>query len=116
MRTAIEFCNVERGVLILLLVGAMVGICHASESRSYALIPVFLVGQTIPEIGGGTFFELPQVVMNNVGTIAFSAKIREGEITDGIFIYAEGRITRVAVAGQGTGDPAPGTGGGTFDL
>ncbi len=68
-----------------------------------------LVQQGDPAPGGGTFRGVASRVLNDLGEVMFSADINVGtSVTDGIFLYSGGAITKVVRRG----DPAPG--GGTF--
>lgn len=75
--------------------------------------PVVLPGESAPGTAGGRFSSgFPQsfVVMNNVGAIAFSARLGGGNVTQGIFLFAGNELTPVALSGQ----EAPLTGGKSF--
>lgn len=72
---------------------------------------VALVGDAAPGTGGGTyssFIGIPSI--NAAGDVAFFAFVSGGSASEGIFVDAGGTDTAVALPG----DPAPGTGGGTY--
>jgi hypothetical protein len=71
---------------------------------------VALSGETAPGTGGGTygFFGPPSV--NASGDVVFFAAVTGGSVSGGIFQDSGGTDTAVALPG----DPAPGTGGGTY--
>ena len=67
-------------------------------------------GDTAPGTGGGTYSVLSDCAMNDSGNVMFDAQVTGGTGTDGVFLDSGGTDTAVGVAG----DPAPGTGGGTY--
>ena len=69
-----------------------------------------LPGQTAPGTGSGTFSAFGLPVLNDNGDAVFRANVIGGNVGQGIFVSSEGSVSAVAV----TGDPAPGTGGGTL--
>ncbi len=71
---------------------------------------VALVGDLAPGAGGGTYAGFGDHSLNASGDLAFFASISGGTVSSGIFLASGGTHTTVALAG----DPAPGTGGGTY--
>ena len=78
--------------------------------------PVACTGDSAPGTGGGTYsggFGSPSVhrpFINDSGAVAFFARVSGGTASEGIFVDSGGLDTAVALVG----DPAPGTGGGTY--
>src|SRR5215475_16223763 len=94
---------------------ALLALLSAGESRGTdppAVRRVAITGQAVP--GGGAFDRfsvesLPIVApINNKGQVAFFATVLRGRASEGFFLSAGGRISKLAA----DGDPAPG--GGVF--
>ena len=79
-------------------------------AQSSLISSLVLAGQPAPGTGGGTYSQFGQVCINRSGVVVFNATVTGGNTAGGIFLYTGGTISPVALAGQ----PAPGTGGGTF--
>src|SRR5438132_253062 len=101
--------------LVVLIVAALVAPFAARSSAAGdadRARPVVLAGDAVP--GGGTFERfsvesLPIVApVTSEGRVAFFATILRGRASEGFFVWSEGKVAKVVVAG----DPSPA--GGTF--
>ncbi len=85
-----------------------------------AFSAIALAGRTAPDTGGRNFSIFGPPSLNDSGSVAFAAGIFSGNPTDGIFLFENGLVVKIATAGSATpfggveGDEAPGTGGGKF--
>lgn len=71
---------------------------------------VVAVGDVAPGLGGATYTDLGSIAFHNSCVLAFSATLSGPGPANGLFVV-DGSGTRVVVL---AGDPAPGTGGGSF--
>lgn len=76
-------------------------------------VALSLQGDPAPGTGGGSFgvLSIGRLGMNDSGDVAFSATVSSGTATAGVFTSPGGVDAPIAIQG----DPAPGTGSGTFD-
>lgn len=74
-------------------------------------VPVALAGETAPGTGGGTYSAFdPHLSMNAAGDVVFVASVAGGSASAGVFVQSGGVADVVALVGE----PAPGTGSGTY--
>jgi hypothetical protein len=68
---------------------------------------IALAGASAPGVNGGTLIEFESPALNDRAEAAFLATVRQGQETfDTIYLYRNGRLQKLVVAGQ----PAPGGG------
>jgi len=71
---------------------------------------VALQGETAPDTAGGSYSGFGAASFNDSGDVAFEADVSGGSVSEGIFLDSGGSDSALVLAGQ----PAPGTGAGTF--
>ncbi|MFK7894675.1 MAG: choice-of-anchor tandem repeat NxxGxxAF-containing protein [Myxococcota bacterium] len=81
------------------------------ESPTTGTSVVALRGDAAPG-SGGTFQTFGGVQINNSGDVAFNSSIVGAAARSGIFVSSGGTVSAAVL----DGDPAPGTGGGTFNI
>lgn len=75
-------------------------------------IQIIREGDVLPDTGGGTLFNLGPVVASGK-RIAFTGTVSGGTVSDGLFVWDHGRLTRFASSGDSAG--AAGTFGSAFN-
>lgn len=81
-------------------------------AQSFDQSAVSITGDPAPGTGGGSYVTLGRPVIGDTGDVVFQASVTGGTAVSGVFRDSGGLDGEVAVAG----DPAPGTGGGTYSL
>jgi hypothetical protein len=90
-------------------------------AQGYAHSTIALSGQTAPDTGGGVYGpvigeygpEYPHAPsINAAGDVTFTIGVHGGTVDSGVFVVSQNTHRAAALAG----DPAPGLGGGTYDL
>lgn len=72
--------------------------------------PLFFAGEPAPGTGGGSISDFSSAALDDLGRVVFTGVVSGGSVASGLFRWDAGTLAALVLEGE----PAPGTGGGSF--